>query len=231
MIDYTVINEKLMKGMKLRIDVGLSMNMPNTIKWLNDDEDVYVVGIEPHPNNFKSCCSHLETHHAGDRCYLIEAAVDNVAMPTQRDFYGLGGPATGNDPGTSSLCKPIGRFEGATQQVYSVECLPLSDLCNKLAYNKVIDVVKTDTQGRDLNVLRSLGEHIKNVKYIYAEYDESEDYEGGNTGEELEAFLQEVGFERYNTIRVPERNNKIVDCEYRNLNINDSDRGPRWNSD
>jgi len=60
---------------------------------------------------------------------------------------------------------------------------------------------------------------------------ESEDYEGGNTGEELEAFLQEVGFERYNTIRVPERNNKIVDCEYRNLNISDSDRGPRWNSD
>ena len=84
MIDYSTINAKLIKGMKLRIDVGLSMNMPNTIKWLNDDENVYVVGIEPHPDNFKSCCSHLEDHHAGNRCYLIEAAVDNVPMPTDR---------------------------------------------------------------------------------------------------------------------------------------------------
>ena len=179
MIDYELINEKLKSGLKLRFDVGLSFNMPNATKWLNDDPNVYVIGIEPHPNNFKSCCSHLETLDAGDRCYLIEAAISIVASSEDRDFYGLSG-----DPGTSSLCKPIGRFENLVDNVYTVETISLASILDNLHYS-TIDVLKTDTQGNDLNVMKSLGDHIKHVDFIYAEYNESDDYEGANTGEEL----------------------------------------------
>ena len=52
MIDYDLINEKLKSGLTLRFDVGLSFNMPNATQWLRNDPNVYVIGIEPHPNNF-----------------------------------------------------------------------------------------------------------------------------------------------------------------------------------
>ena len=224
MIDYELINEKLKSGLTLRFDVGLSFNMPNATKWLRDDPNVYVIGIEPHPNNFKSCCSHLETLDAGDRCYLIEAAISNVGESRDQDFYGLSG-----DPGTSSLCRPIGRFENLVDRVYSVETISLASILNNLNYKRV-DVLKSDTQGNDLNVLKSAGDHLKKVDFIYAEYDESEDYENANTGEDLDKFLEENGFECYDRIYVAERNGKLVDCEYRNLNSTADKSGPRWNS-
>jgi len=198
--------------------------MPNATKWLRDDPNVYVIGIEPHPNNFKSCCSHLETLDAGDRCYLIEAAISDVGESRDQDFYGLSG-----DPGTSSLCRPIGRFENLVDRVYSVETISLASILDNLNYKRV-DVLKSDTQGNDLNVLKSAGDHLKKVDFIYAEYDESEDYENANTGEDLDKFLEENGFECYDRIYVAERNGKLVDCEYRNLNSTADKSGPRWNS-
>ena len=224
MIDYDLINEKLKSGLTLRFDVGLSFNMPNATQWLRNDPNVYVIGIEPHPNNFKSCCSHLETLDAGDRCYLIEAAISDGDQSREKDFYGLSG-----DPGTSSLCRPIGRFENLVDRVYTVETISLSEILDNLNYEKV-SVLKTDTQGNDLKVLKSAGDHLKNVDFIYAEYDESEDYENANTGEELDKFLEESGFECYDRIYVAERNGKLVDCEYRNVNSTSDKTGPRWNS-
>ena len=224
MIDYELINEKLKSGLTLRFDVGLSFNMPNATKWLRDDPNVYVIGIEPHPNNFKSCCSHLETLDAGDRCYLIEAAISDVGESRDQDFYGLSG-----DPGTSSLCRPIGRFENLVDRVYSVETISLASILDNLNYER-INVLKCDTQGNDLKVLKSAGDHLKKVDFIYAEYDESEDYENANTGEDLDKFLEENGFECYDRIYVAERNGKLVDCEYRNLNSTADKSGPRWNS-
>ena len=224
MIDYEWINKKLSTGLKLRFDIGLSFNMPNSSKWLRDDSNTYVIGIEPHPNNFKSCCSHVETNNAGDRCYLIEAAISNVDKSENKDFYGLSG-----DSGTSSLCRPIGRFENLVDRVYSVETISLASILDNIKYDR-IDVLKTDTQGNDLNVLKSAGEHLKNVDFIYAEYDESDDYENANTGEELDAYLEEMGFECYDRIYVAERNGKLVDCEYRNVNSTSDKTGPRWNS-
>jgi FkbM family methyltransferase len=224
MIDYNIINKKLKSGLKLRFDVGLSFNMPNASKWLRDDSNTYVIGIEPHPDNFKSCCSHVENHSAGDRCYLIEAAISNVAKETDKDFYGLTG-----DPGTSSLCRPIGRFENLVDRVYTVETVSLASILDNIEYDR-IDVLKTDTQGNDLNVMKSAGEHLKRVDFVYAEYDESEDYEGGNTGEELDEYMEKMGFECYDRIYVAERNGKLVDCEYRNVNSTAESTGPRWNS-
>ena len=166
----------------------------------------------------------LETLDAGDRCYLIEAAISNVGESNEQDFYGLSG-----DPGTSSLCRPIGRFENLVDRIYSVETVSLASILDNLNYEKV-SVLKTDTQGNDLKVLKSAGDHLKNVDFIYAEYDESEDYENANTGEELDKFLEESGFECYDRIYVAERNGKLVDCEYRNVNSTSDKTGPRGNS-
>jgi len=33
-----------------------------------------------------------------------------------------------------------------------------------------VDILKIDTEGYDFNVIKGLGEHIKNIKYIYFEH-------------------------------------------------------------
>ena len=47
---------------------------------------------------------------------------------------------------------------------------------------------------------------------------------------ELDKFLEDSGFECYDRIYVAERNWKLVDCEYRNVNSTTDKTGPRWNS-
>lgn len=216
-IDFQFITNKLSTGLKLRFDIGLSSNMPNTINWLESNSDVFVISIEPHPNNFLACQNYMNSSSMRDRCYLIEAAVDDVDEPTQKVFYGLGGPATGYDPGTSSLRKPKGRFADSIDDVYNVDVIPLHYILDNIDYD-YIDLLKTDTQGNDLNVLKSLRDHLTRVYDVYAEYDESNDYENGNTGEELDQFLFENNFEKYESIVAPSRNNKVEDCRYKNIN-------------
>lgn len=216
-IDFGFINQKLSSGMKLRFDIGLSSNMPNTINWLESNSNVFVISIEPHPNNFLACQNYVNNSSIKDRCYLIEAAVDNVDEPTQKVFYGLGGPATGYDPGTSSLKKPKGRFVDSVDNVYNVDVISLRYILDNIQYDYV-DLLKTDTQGNDLSVLKSLGNHLNRVYDIYAEYDESNDYEDSNTGEELDQFLFDNNFEKYESIVAPSRNNKVEDCRYKNIN-------------
>lgn len=216
-IDFDFINQKLASGLKLRFDIGLSTNMPNSINWLSSDNDVFVISIEPHPSNFRCCEDYVNNSPFKDRCYLIEAAVDNVKSPTQKVFYGLGGPATGYDSGTSSLKKPKGRFVDSVDEVYNVDVIPLHYILDNIQYD-YINLLKTDTQGNDLNVLKSLNDHLNRVYDIYAEYDESNDYEDSNTGDELDQFLFQNNFEKYESITAPSRNNKVEDCRYKNIN-------------
>lgn len=221
-INFDYVNEKLKSGLKLRIDVGLSYNMPHTVEWLETFNDVFVIGIEPHPENFQSCENILSNSNFKDRCYLIEAAIDNVKEPLKKTFYGLGGEETRDDPGTSSLKKPIGKFENCIKNIYNVNALPLSYILKNIEY-KEIDYVKVDTQGNDLNVLKSLDHHLKKVFWIQSEYDSSSTYQGANTGEELDIFLHQNQFEKVEPILCYYTNENgvmmydVSDYKYRNL--------------
>ena len=44
--------------------------------------------------------------------------------------------------------------------------------------SKYIEMLKTDTQGNDLNVLKSAGNFIKKIAFVQSEYWALEDYEG-----------------------------------------------------
>lgn len=194
-IDFDFINKKLSSGLKLRIDVGLSTSMPHSMEWMQQNEDIFVIGFEPHPISFKSSQKFLNESNFKDRCYLIEAAVDNVDFPSKSVFYALDGPEADYNVGTSSLKKPTGWLKNSVDQIYNVDVLSLKYILNNIDYD-VIDYLKTDTQGNDLNVIKSVGEHIKNVLRIQSEYDSSGLYEFANTGQELDNFLFENGFEK-----------------------------------
>ena len=51
-------------------------------------------------------------------------------------------------------------FENLVDRVYSVETISLASILDNIIY-ETIDVLKTDTQGNDLRVMKSAGEHFK----------------------------------------------------------------------
>jgi FkbM family methyltransferase len=222
-IDFDYISQKLKSGLKLRIDVGLSCDMGRSRRWINFDNNVFVIGIEPHPENCSSLKNLLSNTKGGDRFYLIESAIDDVEHPTSKEFYGFGWNVWPNNPGCSSLLKPIGRFENSTEKVYNVDVISLKSILDKIDY-EFIEVLKTDTQGNDLNVIKSLGEHIQNVVFIDSEYDESDDYENANTGEELDIYLKENNFKKYQMVLQPTRDMMVEDTRYVNTLIKDIDK-------
>ena len=198
--------------------------------WLKEDEKIFVIGIEPHPDHFIAVKNELKRLNYEDRCYLIEVAIDNVSSPTKKIFYGLDGPETGHsdktlsgyNTGTSSLKKPIGKFTNSIKQIYNVNTISLKYILDHLDY-EVIDYIKVDTQGNDLNVLKSLGSHLKNVLDIQSEYDSSAEYQNANTGYELDTFLSENNFEKYESVLcyyVDQDNNCMYDVsDYKYQNI------------
>lgn len=222
-IDFDYINQKLKSGLKLRIDVGLSCDMGRSRRWINFIDDVFVIGIEPHPENCSALKDLLVDTRGGDRFYLIEAAIDNVEESTTKEFYGFGWDVWPNNPGCSSLLKPKGRFQNSTENVYNVEVISLKYILDNIDYD-VVEVLKTDTQGNDLNVIKSLGDHIKNVVFIDSEYDESDDYENANTGDELDQYLLENNFKKYQMILQPTRDMMVEDTRYVNTLIEDIDK-------
>lgn len=231
-IDFDFINSKLSPGLKLRFDIGTSTTMPYGIQWLEEDKNVFVIGIEPHPDHFVWVKEELKKSGYEDRCYLIEAAIDDVKVPTKKVFYGLDGPETGEcdntlsgyNTGTSSLKKPIGSLANSIEQVYNVNVISLKNILDRLNYFYV-DYIKIDTQGNDLSVIKSLGHHIKNVMEIQTEYDSTPYYEFANSGEDLDNFLYENDFKKCEPVLwyfTDENNNQmyqISDYKYRNFKL------------
>ena len=198
------------------IDVGLSWNMPFSMEWLNNYSDIFVISIEPNIDNFVSCQNILSRSIHRDRCHLIRSAIGDVISPTKSTLYTLINSSMHNG-GHSSLYKPIGRFSSVIGNSYEVDVIPLSYILDSIPY-KVIKHLKTDTQGNDLSVIKSLRHHLENVMDIYAEYDESNDYETTESGEKLEKYLIDNNFEKYETIYGDGSNrNKITDLRFSNL--------------
>lgn len=219
-IDFDFINKKIESGLKFRFDIGLSGDMPYSKNWVTTRDDVFVICIEPHPSNFSKCLGIRQRTENSDNLYMIEAAVDNVESPCKKVFYGYSGPATNYDAGTSSLHLPKGRFEGSVDIEIEVDAIPLSYILDNIKYDK-IELIKTDTQGNDLNVLKSLKDHISNVVYVDAEYDESADYLEANTGKQTDEYMKSKNFTPYQYYTCRSRN-IVSDARYKN-NLFDSD--------
>ena len=61
---------------------------------------------------------------------------------------------------------------------------------------KSFDFVNIDTEGTELNVLKSFGNLIKKIKYIYTEIHEEEIFKGGALVDEIDNYLLAYGFSR-----------------------------------
>jgi FkbM family methyltransferase len=97
------------------------------------------------------------------------------------------------NPGASSLFKSL---DTVYKQVpVEVQSLRLDTYVQK---NNIyqIDVLWMDIQGSELNALKSLGDHLHNVKMIHTEMPvgPNTEYDGAPTFEEIDGYLRDFGF-------------------------------------
>lgn len=181
---------------RIKIDVGLSYCAPNSSIWITDDSETFVIGIEPNKEAVERIkrdgiysqqrVSNVPYNHS--HFHLINGAVDNIDSVQNKIFY-----ATKGDVGVSSLLKPT-RFQLDAQ--YEVECFPLSLILKNIDWERFnkIDLLKIDTQGKDLDVIKSCGEWLDKIVYLHCEITTHGEYENEPDTEEYNQYLISKGF-------------------------------------
>jgi hypothetical protein len=199
----------------VKIDVGLRYDAPHTRNWLTQNENCMVFGFEanrratdymfatpeerqkinindyflPTPD-YWTC---LDYSLIGKRCYILPVALDLVNEPEMKTFYIV--PKTdksGED--CCSLMKPVDDF-CSSPEVSQVMAYSLADFMKLLPDGTVVDYIKTDVQGKDLDVIKSAGDYIKQVIYITTE-ENTNQYENSshNTLHVVHNYVKKKGF-------------------------------------
>jgi FkbM family methyltransferase len=174
---------------RLRIDIGLSFNAPNMLRWLHELEDCAVIGIEPFKLNH-DVSGQLLKGIPNSQWLLLNCAIDDVEEETTKPLY-----ITGGDPGHCSLYKPQ-TFE--VQGQIEVNIISLEEILKcvfdhnpQLSY---VEYVKCDTQGNDLNVIKSAREYLSKIVMIEVECTTHGDYENTPADGLIEEYLENNNF-------------------------------------
>lgn len=182
---------------KIKIDIGLSYNAPNSSVWLERESDVVVFGFEPHPDTPKylkgelqppyQFANSLDKRHINDRFFLIPVALG--ATRRVSNFYKV----IGGDLGTSSLYEPT----SFSNEVTKVNVLRLDEFLKMIDWKSVpyIDQVKIDAQGEDYNIIKGIGEFINKIVFLTFETNTGNQYkETVNEYALISKYLLDNGF-------------------------------------
>ena len=193
---------------KLFIDVGTSIDAPNSASWLINHDDAFVVGIEPNPENIEVLkkgrtanvtfpylrlnddsvmLNNNIASKINERFCMLKTAIDNVDNPTTANFY----LSDERNTGCSSLLKPTKKLGLDVKEVYQTPVISLKQILSNLIPNRFSHVtfLKTDAQGKDLDVVKSCKEYLKNVLVIQMEVFTDGAYENEQQLEDIEQFM------------------------------------------
>tara|TARA_Y100000401_G_scaffold87342_1_gene72790 strand:- start:13394 stop:14140 length:747 start_codon:yes stop_codon:yes gene_type:complete len=203
---------------RLFVDVGLAIDAPNSASWLLKDEKSFVIGVEPSPENIsvlrkgRSSDFHLpylclDNDHVllkGDpvckienRFHLIECAIDNVDSPTTAPFY----MTDERNTGCSSLLKPTEKLRLDVKKVHQAKVNSLKQILDEFYENTsrfpYITLLKSDAQGKDLDVIKSTRDYLDKVLFIKMEVRTDGQYENEQKVSEIEEFMKNNKFNLY----------------------------------
>ena len=197
----------------IKLDIGLSYSAPMSQYWLSHEDDLLVFGFEPNPASVTSILqgatkrhklhgSPLEKKYIGKSFFLIPCALGLSNNKTVKFFVT-------DNCGCSSVYVP---------KTFSIECVievsifSLSDFFDLFPFDShpVIDYIKIDAQGSDLDIVKSAGHYLaERVIYITLEPENTE-YEGTvNSHHDIDCYMQSIGF-------IPHRSPNTDDPTYFN---------------
>ena len=201
-IPYDYMNGKLVipkEKKRIKLDVGNSVNAPNSALWLRKDPtETIVYAFEPNPfsvamlnsgkaGNFYSFANILDSKHLWKDFFQMKVAIGDENKASQEFFM------TEGDPGTSSLNEPTA-FK--LQKTVPVPVIRLDYFLDKIPWDqfKYVDVLKTDTQGFDLKAIKGAGKYLREkIVCVNAEFMVT-GYKSVHRPDELQRYLAENGF-------------------------------------
>ena len=180
---------------KIRFDVGLSQTAHIAQFWMDSDEELFVICIEPNRYNLARIISgtgtwlyKLNPGLIDKRCYLLPYAAKNINAPELTTFF-----CTADDSGCSSVHKPIDHVVKREVHVESINLnWILRSICDKRF--PIIDYIKLDCQAEDGNIIMSILESIERVAVITFEHESSQYYSNIQELEYYKRILIENGF-------------------------------------
>jgi hypothetical protein len=184
---------------RVKIDVGTSINAPNSEYWLEDETNLCVFGFEPDPFNVehvKTCPEkiwpvHLNTDRINNTFFLVETALTDKE-PQMMKFY-----CTAEDSGCSSLYKPT-RF--ALRDEVEVPAIQLKHFFELFPWDRIpyIEHLKIDAQNSDFDIIKGAGDYLKNVMFISVECTTDTQYENPLVSSDMKKYIEDQGFSCFN---------------------------------
>lgn len=205
----------------VKIDIGLSYNAPQSQLWLSKENDLLVFGFEPHPDSVKSITNGavklhsehgnpLDIKYINKQFFIIPCALGLVN--TNLKLY-----STSNDPGCSSVFEP-NYFN--INNIFEVPCFTLKSFFDIFPFEDypLIEYIKVDAQGSDLNIVKSGYEYIKNhVAIITLEAENFQYKNTSNSESEINSYMESIGFEKVYTTRTTDPT--FINKKFKNLEI------------
>lgn len=182
----------------VRIDVGLSVNAPQSQVWLTRDPNLHVFGFEPVKANREKILMgnspwpvNLDPLLVGNRIHIIPCALLDKHVPGGMDIY-----VTKKDPGCSSVLAPK-TFE--VDYIERVNVESLDTFFKHFPFEQIpfIHHLKIDVQGADIQVLEGASENLRKILAITVEVDTNEYRDTRNSIESIYELLRPHGFELY----------------------------------
>tara|TARA_R110002073_G_scaffold45041_1_gene124463 strand:+ start:1454 stop:2398 length:945 start_codon:yes stop_codon:yes gene_type:complete len=128
-----------------------------------------------------------------NRFFGLRCAIDDVREPVKKDFYHM------SDPGNSSLLRPTKEHPGSIKKMERVQCVSLQHIFSHIDWKQflIVEHLKVDCEGNDLQVIKSAGKWLKGVLFVTMEM--SPNNIGHNVDEyswgEAVRYMSENGFE------------------------------------
>lgn len=179
----------------IKLDIGLSYDAPISQYWLSHEQDLIVFGFEPNPASVNSLLygprqhrRKLEKKFIGKNFFLIPCAL-GLSSNRNITFY-----VTSNDCGCSSIYEPK---DLPIERIIEVPIFSLKDFFDLFPFDThpVIEYIKIDAQGSDLDIAKSAGSYLaERVIYITLEA-ENTHYRGTvNSCQDIDTYMHSIGF-------------------------------------
>jgi FkbM family methyltransferase len=173
---------------RIKLDVGLSFSAIHAIRWLTDDPELFCIGFEPLKENIELLRTSLSelpnSIDIEERFLIVNLALGDVVG--YRPFF------VTTDSGQASLLRPK-KFEFHETREVRIERLEnvLELLPSRF---ERVDLLKTDCQGTDLEVISGAGTLTNRIAVIVCEAESDSYQNSSNSPSRFVGLLEPQGF-------------------------------------
>jgi FkbM family methyltransferase len=179
---FVAIKNKLIGEKLIFFDIGANWGQTTT-KMCNHYSNAKIYGFEPSKNCFESLKTNFD---------VANVSLHNLAVGSSCGHLEF------NEYSWSALNSLLKRAYGTAKilDTYLVEVVTIDEFCknNSVSY---INLLKTDTEGYELNVLKGASSMMEQnrIQFVYVEIFFNENYVGQSSFGDIYNFLLENGFE------------------------------------